>query len=253
MNQQSLVTVITPTYNSERFIAETIHSVKEQTYTNWEMIIIDDCSTDRTVELVKKEQEKDSRIKLIQLEQNRGAAVARNTGMENAKGKYIAFLDSDDYWLPNKLEEQISFMQENNYAFTFSSFAIMDQYGNLLGKTNRAVEKAEYRDILKRPGTIGCLTVVLDREKIADPFMPNIKTRNDFATWLKILRNGHTAYGLDKVLAYYRLVPGSISSNKIKAAQKNWYVYRQIENLNFLSASYYFIHYAIYNIKKRLF
>lgn len=253
MSKQSLVTVITPTYNSERFIIETIRSVQKQTHSNWEMIIIDDCSSDNTVELVKKEQEKDNRIKLIQLEKNQGAAVARNTGMKKAKGKYIAFLDSDDMWLPNKLEDQIRFMEENDYAFTFSSFAIMDQYGNLTGKTNRAVEKANYHDILKRPGIIGCLTVILDREKISDPYMPNIKTRNDFATWLKILRNGHTAYGLDKVLAYYRLVPGSISSNKLKAAQKNWYVYRQIEKLNLFSATYYFIHYALYNIKKRLF
>lgn len=253
MTKQPLVSVITPTYNSERFIAETIRSVKEQTYANWEMIVIDDCSTDKTVELVMKEQQKDDRIKLIQLEHNQGAAVARNTGMENAKGKYIAFLDSDDLWLSNKLEEQIAFMEKHDYAFTFSSFAIMDQFGNLTGKTNRAVEKADYHDILKRPGTIGCLTVVLDRDKIRDPYMPNIKTRNDFATWLKILRNGHTAYGLDKILAYYRLVPGSISSNKLKAAQKNWYVYREIEKLNFFSAAYYFTHYALYNIKKRLF
>ena len=253
MTKETLVTVITPTYNSERFIKETIKCVQEQTYTNWEMVITDDCSTDQTVNLIKEEQKKDDRIKLIQLPENSGAAVARNTSIKHAKGKYIAFLDSDDLWAPNKLEEQIRFMEEHDYAFTFSNYALMDEHGNPLGKVSEAVDSIDYRELMKRPGTIGCLTVILNREKFDDIYMPLIKTRQDFALWLKLLRNGGKAYGLEKTLAYYRKVPGSISSNKLKAAKKNWYVYRKIEKLNFFSAAYYFTHYAFYNIKKIIF
>lgn len=248
-----LVSIITPAFNSEKYIKQTVESVQSQTYSNWEMIIIDDCSTDNTVSIVKKEQDADSRIKLIVLDENSGAAVSRNTGIRAAKGKYLAFLDSDDLWKEDKLEKQVNFMLENNYLFTYTSYSIMDQHGDLLNKSVIAPPKLDYKFLLKKPGSIGCLTVMLDREKIDDVLMPNIKTRQDFALWLKVLRNGVTAYGLNESLSLYRKVPGSISSNKIKAAKKNWYVYRHIEKLNLFQSVWYFLNYAVRAIKKTLF
>lgn len=250
---QDLVSVITPAYNSSRFILETIRSVQSQTHTNWEMLIVDDCSKDNTVQLVKAEVEKDPRIKLFTLEQNSGSAVARNTAIQNAKGKYIAFLDSDDLWKPEKLEKQLKFIKENDYAFTFTGYEEIDVNGTPINKVFQTPESVSYKDILKRPGTIGCLTVMINKEKFDDVLMPNIRTRQDFALWLKLLKTGIRAYSINEPLSKYRLVPGSISSNKIKAAQKNWYVYRKIEKLNLISAAWYFSNYAIYNIKKRLF
>ncbi|WP_226036336.1 glycosyltransferase family 2 protein [Aquibacillus saliphilus] len=251
---ESLVSIITPAFNSERFIGSTIDSVKKQTYLNWEMIIIDDCSTDRTVELVEEKRQKDDRIKLIRLAENSGAAVARNAGINSAQGKFIAFLDSDDLWTDNKLEEQILFMTKNNYAFTFSSYSIMDEEGNVNQVKKIFVPKeVTYKSLLRSPGTVGCLTVILDKDKIEDVEMPNIKSRQDFALWLKILRSGKKAFGLNKTLAHYRKVSGSISSNKIKAAQKNWHVYRRLEKLNTVSASWYFANYAVRAIKKTYF
>ncbi|MCT2535123.1 glycosyltransferase family 2 protein [Aquibacillus koreensis] len=253
VNPSPLVSVITPTYNSSKFITSTIESVKNQTYHNWEMIIIDDCSRDHTVELVRQEQANDNRIKLIPLKENGGAAMARNTGMKQAKGKYIAFLDSDDLWTEKKLEEQIAFMEDNNFAFSFANYSIMDVDGNAAAKIIYAPRVVTYRSLLRNPGAIGCLTVVINREQIIDHMMPNIKSRQDFALWLKILRSGYKGYGINKTLAQYRKVPGSISSNKIKAAKKNWYVYRQLEQLNTLRSSWYFANYAVRSIKKTFF
>ncbi|UFT98892.1 glycosyltransferase [Radiobacillus kanasensis] len=247
------VTIITPTYNSSKFILETIRSVKSQTYNDWEMIIIDDCSIDNTVQIVEEQTKQDNRIKLMRLEKNSGAAVARNSGIKKAKGKYLAFLDSDDMWQPDKLSNQITFMKDNNYLFSYSTYSIINENGNFLNKTIRATNFVDYRTLLKKPGTIGCLTVILDREQIGDVLMPNIKTRQDFALWLKILKTGINAYGLDEDLALYRKVPGSISSNKIKAAKKNWYVYRNIEKLNLIKSLWYFCNYAIRAVIKTYF
>ncbi|WP_153737559.1 glycosyltransferase family 2 protein [Aquibacillus halophilus] len=252
-NQEPLVSIITPTYNSDRFIERTIKSVRDQTYQNWEMIIIDDYSKDQTVNQVKNYQNKDKRIKLIELNQNSGAAVARNTGINEAKGKFLAFLDSDDLWDSTKLTEQVQFMLDNDYKFSFSDYSIMDKEGNLLNKVIPAKKQIGYHSLLRHPGAIGCLTVMLDRERIDNIVMPNIKTRQDFALWLKILKRGINAYGLNKNLATYRKVPGSISSNKVKAAKKNWYVYRKIENLNIIKSGWYFSNYAIRALIRTIF
>ncbi|SHM61258.1 glycosyltransferase family 2 protein [Gracilibacillus kekensis] len=249
-NNQPLVSVITPTFNSSDYVVKTIESVQSQSYQNWEMIIIDDCSSDNTVELVKGEISSDPRLKLIQNQENKGAAVSRNSGINLASGRYIAFLDSDDIWSSKKLETQISFMQKNNYFFTFTSYSLIDKDGNKLNKMVRAKDMLNYKNLLSHPGAIGCLTVVLDKHEIQDITMPNIRTRQDFALWLKILKEKYTAYGLDIDLAFYRKVPGSISSNKIKAAKKNWYVYRKIEKLSLIPATWYFLNYAYKAIVK---
>lgn len=245
--EENLVSVITPAYNAARFIAETIESVLNQTYENWEMIIVDDCSQDETTSIIKKYQAQDERIQLITLKENSGSAVARNTAMDHAKGKYLAFLDSDDKWLPEKLAKQVAFMEEKDIAFSFTRYQRVKEDGTETAILSKVPPVITYDDLMKQC-VIGCLTVMLDREKIGELRMVNIRTRQDYAFWLKILRKGYRAYGIPEVLAHYRLVEGSISSNKIQAAKRNWYVYRHIEKHHFLRASWYFTNYALRSI-----
>lgn len=251
IKQQPLVSVITPAYNAARFICETMDSVRAQTYENWEMIIVDDQSSDNTVQLVKRYEQKDNRIRLVQLNQNSGSAIARNTAMDHANGRYIAFLDSDDRWLPKKLQKQLCFMQENDLAFTFTKYVRMHENGELTNGISKAPVKLSYDDLMKRC-VIGCLTVMLDREKIGEERMVNIRTRQDYAFWLTITRKGFYAYGLPEVLAEYRLVADSISSNKIKAAKRNWYVFRVVEKQPLYKAIWYFSHYAVISVMDML-
>lgn len=247
----SLVSVITPSYNAEKFISATIESVRTQTYTNWEMIIVDDCSKDTTREILKEYAELDPRIKPIFLEENSGAAVARNTALKAAQGEYVAFLDSDDLWVPGKLEKQLAFMQKNDYAFSFTAYNLIDESGKPLDKVISVPKQIDYKGLLKNT-IIGCLTVMIDTRKVEPLQMPLIRTRQDYALWLKVLRQGHVAYGMQEPLANYRIVEGSISSNKLKTAKRNWYVYREIEKLSLPYASWCFVNYAFYAIKKRV-
>lgn len=244
------VSIITPSYNSSKYIRETVDSVKKQTFTNWEMIIVDDCSKDNSREILKELASADSRIKVILLEKNSGAAVARNTAIEAAKGKYIAFLDSDDLWLPQKLEKQLDFMEKNGIVFSFTKYDVMDEDGNNLNKPVSVPESIDYHGLLKNT-IIGCLTVMINIEEIGKMKMPEIRTRQDFAFWLSILRKGYKAHGLNETLASYRYVSDSISSNKIKAAKRNWQVYREIEKLGFFYSIWCFINYAYNGVKKR--
>nr|WP_163969775.1 glycosyltransferase family 2 protein [Oceanobacillus halotolerans] len=246
--QTPLISIITPAYNAERFIRETIESVLAQTYSNWEMVIVDDCSTDKTVEYVKAYQQQDDRINLIVLEENQGSAVARNTAMEHAKGRYIAFLDSDDLWYPEKLEKQLRFMQEKDVGFSFTQYIRMQEDGTLKNAVSRAPKAVGYEDLL-RHCVIGCLTVMLDREKVGYLKMVDIRTRQDYVYWLALTKRGHLAYGIPEILAKYRTVDDSISSNKIKAARRQWYVYRKIEKQNLFKSIWYFLHYATRGIR----
>lgn len=241
-----LVTVVTPSYNSSKFIEKTIQSILNQTYKNWELLIVDDCSTDDSYAVVKNYADKDKRIHLIKLEQNSGAAVARNTGIKAANGRFIAFLDSDDTWLPEKLSEQVSFMLKNDYILTYTQYHQVDENGNLLKHLNFPL-KVSYHELLKTC-VIGCLTVMYDTDKIGKIYFPLIRKRQDFALWLKILKIVPYAYCLPLDLASYTVRKDSISSNKLKAAQYNWYLYRNIEGLNFFKSLYYFSHYAIRGI-----
>lgn len=245
------VSVITASYNASRFIEETIKSVLDQTYDNLELIIVDDCSTDNTEEIVKKYMKLDSRVKFYKLEKNSGAAVVRNKALEKAKGRFIAFLDSDDVWDREKLEKQINFMKNNNYGFSFTSYRLMNENGLLLNKEVRVPSQIKYEELLKNT-IIGCLTVIIDKDIIGDFRMPLVRAGQDTATWLSILRNGNIAYGYDEVLASYRLVNGSISSNKFKALKRTWNTYRKLENLNLIKSTYYFVHYVLNAIRKRI-
>ncbi len=244
----SFVSVITPSYNSEKFIAQTIESVINQTYTNWEMIIIDDCSSDNSVEIITSFQRIDKRIKLIKLEGNQGAAVARNKGIELSKGRFIAFLDSDDLWLPEKLEKQLQFMIDQQVIFSYSSYKMINETNKPVGRF-KAPTKQSYNDILKTC-SIGCLTVIYDTHTVGKVYMPLIKRRQDFGLWLRLLKRIEFAYGIQDDLAIYRKREHSISSNKLVAAKYQWRIYREVEQLTYCKSLYYFVHYALNGIIK---
>lgn len=247
----NLVSIITPSYNSSKFIMDCIDSVISQTFQNWEMIIVDDCSNDNSRNIISNFSEKDERIKSIFLEENVGAAEARNIAIRQSKGKYIAFLDSDDIWKKNKLEKQISFMNEKDIAFSFTSYQTISEDGKTKHSVITAPDKMSYHSYLKNT-IIGCLTVIIDKEKTGDFQMPNIRSSHDMALWLLIMKRGFSAYGLDENLAYYRIVSTSNTSKKWKAAKEVWDVYRKVENLNIIYSTYCFIGYAFNAIKKRM-
>lgn len=245
-----LVSIITPVYNAERFIEETIKSVKSQTYKNWEMILIDDCSTDSSAEIIKEFIKFDNRIIYIKLGQNGGAAVARNVGLDLAKGRYIAFLDSDDMWKEEKLEKQIYFMKKNKYGFTFTSYEMIDEHESIPGKVVKVPKQIDYNGLLRNT-IIGCLTVIIDRKIVGDFHMPLIRKGQDTATWLSILKKYEYAYSINETLAYYRVVKGSVSSNKIEALKRTWYVYRHIEQIPLIKCTYFYINYIFNAVKKK--
>ena len=184
MKEEQLVSIIVPVYNSEKFINDTIQTVKEQMYKNWELLLVNDCSTDNSENIIKKYVKKDNRIKLINLEKNSGAAIARNTGIESAKGKYIAFLDADDLWKNEKLEKQIKFMEENNYDFTFTGYEFADESGNKLDKIVNVPRQLNYKQALKNT-TIFTSTVIFNADNLGKDLisMPNVRRGQDTATW----------------------------------------------------------------------
>ncbi|MDX5474070.1 MAG: glycosyltransferase [Bacillaceae bacterium] len=242
-----LVSIITPSYNSEAYIKDAIESVLAQTYTNWEMIIVDDCSTDNTVKIVNSYNDK--RIQLVKLDVNSGPAIARNTAIAKAAGRYLAFLDSDDQWLPKKLEKQLHFMQINNIGFSFSNYEKITESGNKTGNIVVAPTTIDYNRLLK-DNVIGCLTVMLDRDIIGNVSMLNIRTRQDWVLWLVVTKRGFLAYGIQEVLAKYRERNDSISGNKFKMMLQNWKVYREIEKINRLKSLWLFINNIYYKLKK---
>lgn len=238
-----LVSIITPCFNNETTIDDTIKSVCIQSYERWELIIIDDCSSDSTAEIVKNWIQKDDRIRLITLNENSGAATARNIGIKAAQGRFIAFLDADDLWLVNKLERQIDYMLLNSIDLTYSAYEKIDIKGTILGKVGVSL-MLSYTDLLKKC-EIGCLTAVYDTERIGKIYMPIIRKRQDLGLWLSILKVTPYAYGLNEVLAQYRVRSDSISANKRNAAAYTWHLYRNVEKLDWFKSAYYFTHYAV--------
>jgi len=248
MNNQSLVSIITAVYNAELYISETIESVIAQDYQNWELIIVDDYSTDNSFSIAKK-YESDKRIHVfeIPIKSPSLAAGTRNFGIDQAKGKYITFLDADDTWNPNFLSSQLNFMKEKNCSFAFSSF-----FWRAANKDKNFIvpEKVTYKDILKT-NSITCLTAIYDRETIGVFYMPeNAYKREDFACFLSILKKVKYAYGNPEVLAMYRLHGNSASSKKRKMIKWQWRVYRRVEHINFFSSLYFLFCWAIQGLKK---
>lgn len=246
-----LVSIVTPSYNSSGYIEKTILSVINQNYKNWELIIVDDCSSDYSVQIITRYLSQDERIKLICLEKNSGAAVARNQGIEEARGRFIAFLDSDDSWHPEKLSKQVDFMLKNDYAFTYTQYHQVNENGDLVGELYFPI-RVNYHNLLKTC-VIGCLTAMYDTHKLGKVYFPLIRKRQDFALWLKILKQVDYAYCLPEDLASYTVRSDSISANKFKAAQYNWHLYRHIEQLSLMQSIYYFSQYAIRGILRSKF
>jgi len=247
----NLVSIITPTFNSSKYIKETVDSVLSQTYENWELIIVDDGSKDSSPNIIQDLTNTDTRIKGFYFDKNIGAAEARNVAIQQAKGKYIAFLDSNDLWELEKLEKQISFMQTEDIAFSFSTYQPMSEDGSKLYSIIHAPKIVTYSSYLKNT-IIGCLTVVIDRERAGDFEMPNIRSSHDMALWLLIMKRGFDAYGLDENLARYRIVSASNTSSKWRAAKDVWKIYREVEKLSFLYSSWCFLNYAFNALVKRI-
>ena len=244
------VSVITPTYNAQEFIVETISSVQNQSFQDWEMVIVDDHSTDGTAQMINDAAAGDARIIPVLRKENGGAAEARNAGIRRARGRYIAFLDADDLWLSNKLERQLAFMRDGDLPFVFSAYHVIDKSGKIVGNV-QVPETVNYRQLLLT-NVIGCLTAIYDSKQLGLVEMPNIRKRQDFGLWLNLLKRTPHAFGMQEELSFYRLHEQSMSSNKWSSAQYNWHLYRKVENMQFPLAAYYFANYAIRGVMRKL-
>ena len=236
-----------PTYNCADYILETIKSVQVQTWQNWELLIVDDCSSDNTEDIIKSILKEDSRINFYKLHQNSGAAMARNKAMEMARGDYMAFLDSDDIWLPEKLEKQIGFMKENDIYFSCTAYEWIDEKGTPLNKVINTVKKADYnRLLLDCP--VGNSTVMYNVSLLGKFVTPNIRKRNDDALWLQILKKEKYIYGMKDVLMKYRIRSNSISRNKLSLIKYHWKLYREIERLSVVRSVFHITYWVIIKI-----
>ena len=232
MNCTDLVSIITPMYNASRFIAQTIESVQAQTYTNWELLIVDDVSTDGSIEIVDEFAKKDARIKWSKAEKNGGAAKARNAALARAQGRYIAYLDADDLWYPEKLERQIAFLNEQGASFSCCDYEKIKEDGTRLNKVVYMPKTLTYDQYLRNT-IIQTVGVIVDTKYVNRDLliMPDIHGREDGATWMQLLRNGVEFRGQNQTLSAYRVVSGSLSSNKLTMMKKTWQLYRKEEKL----------------------
>ena len=251
MENQPLVSVIMPCYNMEKYISDTIASVRRQTYPHWELLIVDDASTDQTINVINMFVAQDERIKLLKNGQHLGTAVSRNSAIQSAHGRFLAFLDADDIWYPNKTQNQVQYMLRNGFGFCYTAYNCIDEKGESLNRQIHTIGDVEYDTFLKNT-IIGCSTVMLDTTIVDKVEVPNFRTSQDTATWLKLLKKGHIAHGLEEVLVSYRVRKISSSSNKLKASYDLWQVYRQQEKLSFGKTFACFCCYAFNAIKKRL-
>ena len=244
MQTENLVSIITPCYNASAFIEQTIESVLAQTYTNWEMLIVDDCSKDNSAEIIKNYAEKDGRIKYLKTETSSGSPTKpRNIAIENALGRYIAFLDSDDVWLPTKLEEQIPLLKDKRTAIAYSNYEKISEEGHRNNRIIVAPNEVDYDDLLKG-NVIGNLTGIYDTEKVGKIFCQYIH-HEDYIVWLTILKKGYIARNTNKLGALYRVRNNSVSSNKLQVIEWQWNIYRNVEKLSLFSSLYNFVHYSI--------
>ena len=251
MEAAPLISVIMPCYNMEKFIARSIQSVCNQSFNNWELLIVDDASTDKTADVISRFLDFDSKIHFAAKPTHTGTAATRNQAISMAKGQYLAFLDADDIWHPDKLDKQLAFMKARNIGFSYSAYDWIDEAGNNLRKTIKTSGDLNYNDYLHNT-IIGCSTVMVDINIIGHIAVPDFRTSQDTATWLNILKKGYKAYAFSEVLVSYRIRKKSASSNKFKAACDLWKVYRQQEKLPFFKAAECFFCYAYHSIKKRL-
>lgn len=244
----NLVSIITPAYRCASVVGDTICSVLEQTHPHWEMLIVEDCSSDNTREVLREWAKIDSRVRLIEQLKNGGPAIARNAGLERAQGRWIAFLDSDDLWLPQKLERSIAFAEANHAPLVFTGFRRIPAGGGEVGRYIGVPRTLSYRQLLGNTA-IATSTVLLDRQIVGEVRMRETYY-DDFDCWLQVLKPGRTAYGLDEDLMRYRLMSQSVSRNKRNSAAKVWQAYRDLEQLSLPAACWYFTNYAVRGLLK---
>lgn len=245
-----LVSIVVPVYNCEKFIAETISSVLSQTFCDFELILVNDCSKDKSVDVINSFD--DSRIRLIEQPDNQGAYAARNRGVKEARGRYIAFLDGDDIWEPCKLEHEMNYMKKENAGFVFTGYEFADENGVGNGAVVHVPHTISFKQALKNT-TIFTSTVLIDREKISEDLimMPNIKSE-DTATWWRILKAGNVGYGLNENLVRYRRSAGTLSSNKFAAMKRIWKLYREIAQLSVIESAFNFVCWAVTAVLRRI-
>ena len=247
---KDLVSIIISLYNKEKYIEETIKNIEEQSYSNWELIIVDDCSSDNSFQIAQKYVSQN--VTVIRNDERKGVSNTRNRGLELAKGRYICFQDADDLWENTKLEKQLKFMKEKDCAFSYTAFEYMSKDGKKKGRTVKVQERLTYKEALKN---IRILTIsaMIDTSKIDKSLliMPDIPSE-DIATWWGILEKGYIAYGINECLVYYRQVPHSLTSNKFVSSRNRWNLYRKYKKISFFKSLYYFLHYVFFAIVKRL-
>lgn len=247
MSEEPLVSVITPAFNAEHTISQCIESVLSQSYENFEHIVIDDRSRDATREVIRSFAGRDQRVKAIFLDENKGVALARNAGISEAKGRYIAFLDADDLWLPEKLEEQVHFMREHNLKLTYSSYYIINDEGDVTA-SYEAPSKLSYGKLLKS-NFIGNLTGIYSIDFFGKQYLQECG-HEDYVLWLKLLKQVPYTLGIEKKLAKYRITESGLSSNKFKTIRWQWDIYRSKENLGIFKSLYFMGWYAYHALTK---
>lgn len=245
------VSIIMPTYNSQEYIVDAIDSIIKQEFQKWELVITDDCSKDSTWSILTKYASMDSRIRIYRLDQNSGAAVARNNSVKYSKAKILAFIDSDDLWYSNKLSEQFSFMRNTDAPISFTSYGLIDRYGLKQRQKIRVSGQVSYKDYLKNT-IIGMSTAMINTDITGPISFENIRTRQDTLLWIRLLKRGHVALAIEDELAAYRMRNDSISANKILAVKQVWNVYHNYADLNVLQTTYYMTYYLTNAIWKRI-
>jgi len=246
-----LVSIIMPVYNSKKYVKESINSVVSQTYSQWELIIIDDCSKDNTYEFLFAEYSDNKKIKILQNNYNSGAGVTRNKGLENAQGSLIAFLDADDLWLPEKLSKQVTFMNERSCAIVHTSYCFINELGIKIPGRVDVSEVVTLRSYMRNT-EIGMSTSLLDKRVVGDFRLGAMRTRQDTFLWLTLLSNGHVATGLNEQLVEYRIRGGQISGNKLVIAYRTLKLYLSIKNVPLIERLVNYCFYAYNAAFKRL-
>lgn len=245
------VSIITPVYNSAPFLEETIQSVLNQSFEDWEMILVDDCSTDNSRQIIQRIASQDPRLIFMENENNLGQIKTRNRAIERASGRYIAMLDSDDVWHPQKLEKQLAYFEDTGCAIQHAYYEQIDENSNPLKLLVKAPIRINYRMLL-RSNYLGCLTVIYDTQKVGKTYMPEVGRRDDWACWLSILKQGHEAHCIPEVLAYYRLRKNSLSSNKLEMLYYNWRILTIHQGISKWEAIFYMGNHIFRNIVKSI-
>lgn len=248
LNSIPKFTIVMPAYNAAAYIEAAIESVRAQSRTDWELVIVDDGSTDQTRQIAQRYTVQDPRIHLLRQPRNEGPAAARNRAISVGQGRYVAFLDADDRWLPDKLERQITFMEAHGHAFSFTAFwRVRDACRTRVP----AVHSVGYDQLLKQ-NVIGCLTVMYDQKKLGLCAMPDLPMRQDYGMWLALLKKVPLAYGLDEALSEYNDHKGSLSSHKMRALVNNWRLLHRIEELSLPVSAWYLGHVLFHRMKRAL-